>query len=33
MGTVARLLADNVSFRWTSVDRIGIRGSAAPGLP
>lgn len=26
MGTVARLLAENVSFRCTSVDRIGIRG-------
>jgi len=31
MGTVARLLADNVSFRCTSVDRIGIRGYI-PGL-
>src|SRR2546422_1064834 len=26
MGTVSRLLAENVSFRCTSVDRIGIRG-------
>jgi hypothetical protein len=26
MGTVARLLAEHVSFRCTSVDRIGIRG-------
>ena len=26
MGTVARLLAENVSFRCTSVDRLGIRG-------
>ncbi len=26
MGTVAKLLAENVSFRCTSVDRIGIRG-------
>jgi len=26
MGAVARRLADNVSFRCTSVDRIGIRG-------
>jgi len=31
MGTVARLLAENVSFRCTSVDRIGIRGYI-PGL-
>ncbi len=31
MGTVARLLAENVSFRCTSVDRIGIRGYV-PGL-
>ena len=26
MGTVARILAENVSFRCTSVDRIGVRG-------
>jgi hypothetical protein len=31
MGTVARLLAEHVSFRCTSVDRIGIRGYI-PGL-
>ena len=31
MGTVAKLLAENVSFRCTSVDRIGIRGYV-PGL-
>lgn len=31
MGTVATLLADHVSFRCTSVDRIGIRGYI-PGL-
>jgi hypothetical protein len=31
MGTVARLLHDHVSFRCTSVDRIGIRGYI-PGL-
>ena len=31
MGTVATLLAENVSFRCTSVDRIGIRGYI-PGL-
>jgi len=31
MGTVDRLLAENVSFRCTSVDRIGIRGYV-PGL-
>lgn len=31
MGTVAKLLAENVSFRCTSVDRIGIRGYI-PGL-
>ncbi|HSH60583.1 MAG TPA: hypothetical protein VK988_13285, partial [Acidimicrobiales bacterium] len=31
MGTVARLLAENVSFRCTSVDRVGIRGYV-PGL-
>jgi hypothetical protein len=31
MGTVARLLAENVSFRCASVDRIGIRGYV-PGL-
>ena len=31
MGTVARLLAERVSFRCTSVDRIGIRGYV-PGL-
>ena len=31
MGTVARLLAENVSFRRASVDRIGIRGYV-PGL-
>lgn len=31
MGTVARLLAEHVSFRCTSVDRIGIRGYT-PGL-
>jgi len=31
MGTVARLLAENVSFRCSSVDRIGIRGYV-PGL-
>ncbi len=26
MGTVAKLLAEHVSFRCGSVDRIGIRG-------
>ena len=26
MGTVARLLDEHVSFRCTSVDRVGIRG-------
>ena len=26
MGTVARLLAEHVNFRCTSVDRIGVRG-------
>jgi hypothetical protein len=31
MGTVARLLAEHVSFRCTSVDRVGIRGYI-PGL-
>jgi hypothetical protein len=31
MGTVARLLAEHVSFRCASVDRIGIRGYV-PGL-
>ncbi|MDQ4090195.1 MAG: hypothetical protein M3163_07810 [Actinomycetota bacterium] len=31
MGTVARLLAENVSLRCTSVDRLGIRGYI-PGL-
>jgi hypothetical protein len=31
MGTVARLLAEHVSFRCTSVDRIGVRGYI-PGL-
>ena len=31
MGTVARLLDEHVSFRCTSVDRIGIRGYV-PGL-
>jgi hypothetical protein len=31
MGTVARLLAEHVSFRCTSVDRVGIRGYV-PGL-
>lgn len=31
MGTVARLLAEHVTFRCTSVDRIGIRGYI-PGL-
>ncbi len=31
MGTVAKLLAEHVSFRCTSVDRIGIRGYI-PGL-
>ncbi len=31
MGTVARLLAENVTFRCRSVDRVGIRGYI-PGL-
>ena len=31
MGTVARLLAEHVSFRCTSVDRVGVRGYV-PGL-
>ena len=31
MGTVDRLLAEHVSFRCTSVDRLGIRGYI-PGL-
>jgi hypothetical protein len=31
MGTVDRLLAEHVSFRCTSVDRVGIRGFI-PGL-
>jgi hypothetical protein len=31
MGTVARLLEEHVSFRCTSVDRVGIRGYI-PGL-
>jgi hypothetical protein len=31
MGTVARLLDEHVSFRCTSVDRIGVRGYI-PGL-
>jgi len=31
MGTVARLLDEHVSFRCTSVDRIGVRGYI-PGI-
>ena len=31
MGTGAKLLAKNVGFRWTSADRIAIRGYV-PGL-
>ena len=31
MGTISSLLAGHVSFRCTSVDRIGIRGYV-PGL-